>query len=200
MIVSIVLGADGKKQKEKKKEAVCDVCCKFRARRNKVTHCLTSGVQPKLFKCLCSNSFWLRPFRGSLWQATSSSYLFKQEANLSLAVLPFFDIAIVGRENAKRARSSDLVRKKRNTNHYPQSLACATVKFSVEAPMSFVLWAGIQICEGTREKISDISVSWAGRFVKEKRITIFPPHCQRKVLKGKPVAYSFILRRVKPSI
>ena len=132
-----------KNKKKRKTEAVCDVCCKFRARRNKVTHCLTSGVQPKLFKCLCSNSFWLRPFRGSLWQATSSSYLFKQEANLSLAVLPFFDIAIVGRGNAKRARLSHPVREKRNTNHYPQSLACATVKFSVEAPMSFVLWAGI---------------------------------------------------------
>ena len=89
-----------KNKKKRKKEAVCDVCCKFRARRNKVTHCLTSGVQPKLFKCLCSNSFWLRPFRGSLWQVTSSSYIFKQEANLSLAVLPFFDIAIVGRGNA----------------------------------------------------------------------------------------------------
>ena len=105
-----------KNKKKRKTEAVCDVCSEFRVRRNKVTHCLTSGDQPKLFKCLC-NSFWLRPFSRSLWQVTSSSYLFKQEANLSLAVLPFFDIAIVGWENAKRTRLSDTVREKRNTNH-----------------------------------------------------------------------------------
>ena len=66
-----------------------------------------------------------------------------QEANLSLAVLPFFDIAIVGRGNAKRARLSHPVREKRNTKHYPRSLACAIVKFSGKAPMSFVLWVGI---------------------------------------------------------
>ena len=80
---------DQKRQKKRKTDALCDICYKFYLRRNKVTHCSTSGGQPNYSTSFVAIRFDF-VFKESLL-VTSSSYLFKQDANLSLAVLPYVD-------------------------------------------------------------------------------------------------------------